>query len=85
MFFGLRNAVQTCQRFIDEILKDLGYCFTYLGDILVFSRSSRQHDQHLRTLFTKLQTYGILFNPSKCVFRATEISFLGFKISSQGS
>ena len=40
--FGLlRNAAQTFQRFMDEILKDLDFCFAYLDDILVFSRSPK--------------------------------------------
>ena len=39
MFFDLLNAVQTFQRFMDEILKDLDFCFAYIDDILVFSRS----------------------------------------------
>jgi hypothetical protein len=85
MSFGLRNAAQTFQRFMDEILKNLEFCFGYLDDILVFSRSPKEHEQHLRTLFTQLQNYGILLNSSKCVFRIPEISFLGYKISSSGS
>ena len=84
MSFGLCNAAQTfC--FMDEILKDLDFCFAYINDILVFSCSPQEHDQHLRIFVTKLQNYGILLNPSKCVFRVPEISFLGYKISSMGS
>jgi len=85
MFVGLRNAAQTFQRFMDEILKDLDFCFAYIDDILVFSRSPQEHDQHLRILFTQLQKFGILLNPSKCVFRVPEISFLGYKIFPVGS
>jgi cleavage and polyadenylation specificity factor subunit 1 len=70
---------------MDEILMDLPFCFAYIDDILVFSHSPEEHDQHLRTLFTQLKRYGILLNPSKCVFRVSEISFLGYKISSLGS
>ena len=70
---------------MDEILKDLDFCFAYLDDILVFSHSPQDHHQHLRTLFTKLRSYGILLNSPKCVFRVHEISFLGYKISSTGS
>ena len=81
MSFGLRNAAQTFQRFMDEILMDLAFCFAYNDDILVFSHSPQEHDQHLRILFTHLWTYGILLNPSKCVFRVSEISLLGYKIS----
>jgi len=67
MSFGLRNAAQNFQRFIDVVLKDLDFCFAYLDEILVFSRSPQEHDKHLRTLFNQLQNYGILLNPSKCV------------------
>ena len=35
MPFGLRNAGQTFQRFLDEILRDLPSCYAYLDDILV--------------------------------------------------
>ena len=85
MSFGLRNAAQTFQHFMDEILMDLPFCFAYIDDILVFSHSPEEHDQHLRTLFVQLQKYGILINPAKCVFRVPEISFLGYKISALGS
>ena len=34
MSFGLRNAGQTFQRFIDEVVSDLDFCFPYLDDIL---------------------------------------------------
>jgi len=85
MPFGLRNAVQTLQRFMDEILKVLNFYFAYIDDNLVFSRFPQEHDQHIRILFNQLQNYGILRNPLKCVFRVPEISFLGYKISSMGS
>jgi hypothetical protein len=53
MSFGLRNANQTFQHLMDAILKDLDFCFAYLDDILVFSRSPQEHEQHIRSLFTK--------------------------------
>ena len=69
MSFRLRNAAEAFQRFMDEILKDLDFCFAYIDDIIVFSRYPQEHDQH-HILFILLQNYGILLNPSKCVFRA---------------
>ena len=85
MSFGLRNAAQTFQRFMDEILRGFDFCFAYIDDILVYSRTPEEHERHLRTLFRKLQAYGILLNPGKCVFRAEEVTFLGYRISGQGS
>jgi hypothetical protein len=43
MSFGLRNAAQTFQRFMDYILQGVDFCFAYLDDILVFSRSREGH------------------------------------------
>ena len=36
--FGLRNAAQTFQRFMDEILRGFDFCFAYIDDILVCFR-----------------------------------------------
>jgi hypothetical protein len=44
MSFGLRNAAQTFQRLMDDILRGLDFCFAYLDDILVFSRSLEEHE-----------------------------------------
>jgi cleavage and polyadenylation specificity factor subunit 1 len=44
MFFGLRNATQTFQRFMGDVLQGLDFCFTYLDDILIFSRSLEEHE-----------------------------------------
>jgi hypothetical protein len=85
MSFGLRNAAQTFQRFMDDILRGLDFCFAYLDDILVFSRSLEEHEQNLRGFFDQLQRYGILINAAKCIFRAPEVTFLSYKVSAEGS
>jgi hypothetical protein len=84
MSFGLRNTAQTYQCFMDNTLRGLNFCSAYLDDI-VFSRSLTEHEQHLRVLFARLRSNGILINPSKCVFRASELDFLGYNISAAGS
>jgi cleavage and polyadenylation specificity factor subunit 1 len=79
MSFGLRNATQTFQRFMDDIMRGLDFCFAYVDDILVFSRSLEDHERHLRAIF------GRLINPAKCVFTASEVTFLGYRVTSEGS
>jgi hypothetical protein len=41
MSFGLRNAAQTFQRFMDDILRGLDFCFAYIDDILIFNDRER--------------------------------------------
>lgn len=85
MTFGLRNAGQTFQRFVDEMTRGLDFCYPYLDDYLVFSKSAEDHEDHLRQLFSRMKNYGVLINTAKCVFGASEVTFLGYQISEQGT
>lgn len=82
MSFGLRNAAQSFQRFLDEVLRGLDFVFSYIDDILVFSKD---HLEHLKLLFERLNEYGILINESKCRFGEKEVIFLGYNISTEGT
>jgi hypothetical protein len=62
MSFGLRNAAQTFQRFLDEVLRGMEFCYSYIDDILIFSRSHDEHVEHLERVFQRLQDYGLLIN-----------------------
>ena len=79
MSFGLRNTSQTFLRFINEVLRDLDFCHAYIDDVLVASTSEEEHEQHLR-----FSDYGVLLKPAKCVFGATEVTFLGYTVSAEG-
>ena len=52
--FGLRNSVQTFQRFIDHVTHGLDFVFVYLDDLLVTSPDHKTHKKHLRILFARL-------------------------------
>lgn len=84
MTFGLRNAAQTFQRFMDEVLKGLSFVYGYLDDILIFSPNKDQHVVHLRQLFQRLRNYGILINVAKCGFGQPSITFLGHQLTASG-
>lgn len=50
MPFSLSNAAQTFQRFINEVLHGLDFCYAYIDDILVASTFEEELRQHLEQL-----------------------------------
>ena len=58
MPFGLRNAAQTFQRFIDHVIRGLDFVYAYIDDLLIASTTLDEHEKHLRILFTRLQEFG---------------------------
>jgi hypothetical protein len=46
--------------------------------------SSAEHWTHLRMLFAILAANGLALNLEKCVFAASELDFLGHRISAAG-
>lgn len=84
MCFGLRNAAQTFQRFIDSIFRDLPYVFAYIDDVLIASTSEEEHKQHLREVFTRLKTHGLTIKVKKCVFGQPNVTFLGYDVNQDG-
>ena len=66
MPFGLRNAGQTFQCMMDNILARLDYCFVYLDDDLIASKTVEEHESHLREVLSCLQQHGLVLNAEKC-------------------
>lgn len=62
MTFGLCNAAQSFQRFMDTVLRGLDFCYCYIDDIIIASSTLAEHEKHLRTLFQRLQDFGITIN-----------------------
>ncbi len=85
MTFGLCNAGQTFQRFLNAIIQGLTFCFAYLDDILIASKDEFEHLVHLRALFERLDEYGIVINVDKCIFGQKEVKFLGYLINEFGT
>ncbi|BHF77486.1 hypothetical protein SprV_0602059200 [Sparganum proliferum] len=84
MSFGLRNAIQTFQRFIDHVLRGLPFVYAYIDDLLVASRNEEEHKEHLALVFDRLDKFGVVINPSKCVLGVPSFEFLGHHVDSEG-
>ena len=79
--FGLINTGNTFQRMMDSILGDLPYCFTYVDNILLFSNSLEEHEDHLCQVLLLCREHGLTIGLPKCEFAMPEIEFLGHVLS----
>lgn len=84
MPFGLRNAPQTFQRFIDNVLRDLPFAYAYLDDVLVASKSEEEHREHLSAVFAAFSQHGVTVNASKSELGKSCLTFLAHEISEKG-
>lgn len=84
MPFGLRNAAQSFQRFIDTVLRGLKFCHVYIDDLLVASKDEEEHRQHLEEIFKRLKKYGLSINVAKCRFAEKDIKYLGYRVTKEG-
>lgn len=81
MPFGLRNAPASFQRCMDSILGHLlSSTCVYIDDVLVFSDSWDDHLVHVQQVLEALADAGLTANPSKCVWGARSLSYLGHMV-----
>ena len=82
--FGLKNATHAFQRLMDTVCQGLEFVFVYLDDILVASRNSQEHLEHLLQLFDRLSKHGLVLNSNKCQFGKNKLDFLGHVVTEDG-
>jgi len=59
-------------------------CVVYLDDILIFSRTQKEHDQHCRMVFDRLRQGRLFANIEKCEFDRSNVEHLGYIIGADG-
>uniref|UniRef100_A0ACD5TJZ9 Uncharacterized protein n=1 Tax=Avena sativa TaxID=4498 RepID=A0ACD5TJZ9_AVESA len=70
MPFSLTNAPATFQCLMNSIFDPhiRKFVLVFVDDILVYSRTSQDHIQHLETVFTTLYEHNLFVKRSKCSF-----------------
>ena len=83
MPFGFVYAPAIFQRAISETLDPLLYlcCLVYIDDVVIYSKSIKQHYKDLNEVFKLLSKYNWKIKLSKCQFVSTKINYLGHEIS----
>ena len=86
MPFGLTNAPAYFMNLINKVfMEELDkFVVVFIDDILIYSKSAEEHEQHLRIVLEKLRAHELYAKFSKCEFWLTKISFLGHILSEDG-
>ena len=84
MPFGLKNAAQTFQRFMDGLLRGLPFAYVYIDDVLIASNSIEEHREHVRQVLERLSQAGLTLSAGKCVYAQSSIEFLGYNVDEAG-
>nr|GFA79243.1 putative reverse transcriptase domain-containing protein [Tanacetum cinerariifolium] len=86
MPFGLTNApavfIDLMNRIFHEFLDK--FVIVFIDDILVFSKSKEEHEDHLRTVLQTLRQEKLYAKFSKCEFWLSSVAFLGHIVSAEG-
>ncbi len=79
--FGLKNAGQTFQPLMDQVLEGFPFCFENVDDILIFSPDLASDRDHLWEVFKLCHLHGLTIGLLKCKFAVSEVEFLGHNLN----
>ena len=84
--YGIMNAPAGFQRFINNCLAHLSddVCIAYLDDVLIFSKTFKEHKKNVKKVLRCLREKGVKLNMPKCNFFKEEIRYLGRLVSKEG-
>ena len=86
MSFGLTNAPAAFMSLMNGIFKpylDL-FVIVFIDDILIYSKSRKEHEEHLRIVLELLREKRLYAKFSKCEFLLDSVSFLAHVVFKNG-
>jgi hypothetical protein len=86
MSFGLTNAAAYFMYLMNTVFMEYldKFVIGFIYDILVYSRSEEEHEEHLYLVLQKLRDHKLYAKLSKCEFWLKQVAFLGHIVSNGG-
>jgi hypothetical protein len=86
MPFGLTNAPAVFMDLMNRVCKPYldKFVIVFIDDILIYSKSRKEHEEHLRLTLELLSKEKLYAKFSKCEFWLSEVQFLGHVIDIDG-
>ena len=74
------HSAATLKRAMKKLIEALDNVYFYWDDILVHTRTWEEYIKALRELFARLLRAGMTIRPTKCIFGASCVDFLGQRL-----
>jgi hypothetical protein len=86
MSFGLTNAPAYFMYLMNKVFMEYldKFVMVFIDDILVYSRSEEEHEEHLCLVLQKLRDHKLYAKLNNCEFWLKQVAFLGHIISKGG-
>jgi len=83
---GTTNASADCQRYINDTIREAldRFASDYIYDLLIYSNSMQQHEDHVKWIMECLLKAGLYLKPEKCEFHQETLIYLELIFSTQG-
>jgi hypothetical protein len=84
--FGLTNAPAYFLYLMNKVFMEYldKFIMVFIDDILVYSRSEEEHEEHLHLVLQKLRDHKLYEKLSKCEFWLKQVALLGHIVSKGG-
>ena len=69
---------------MEERLSHVPFTVVRMDDILITGRNDTEHLSIVEQVLHILQEYGLRLKKEKCIFMASEVIYLGFRINREG-
>ncbi|GKD85916.1 putative reverse transcriptase domain-containing protein, partial [Tanacetum coccineum] len=86
MSFGLTNSLAVSMDLINQVCKPYldRFVIVFIDDILIYSKSRKEHEGHLKLILRLLKKEELYAKFSKCEFWLSKVQFLGHVNDSEG-
>ena len=81
---GTNSASEIFQKASHEQIRTIPGVINISDDIIVFGKTSEDHNKSLLAVFNKLSQVGLTLNKGKCLFDQRSLPFFGFVFSDEG-
>ncbi|XP_046750294.1 uncharacterized protein K02A2.6-like [Diprion similis] len=83
--FGISSAPEVFQKACHKIFSEIEGCEVYFDNLIIAGRTEKEHGEILNKVIDQARRCGLKFTKNKIQYKATEVKYVGHKISKEGT